>query len=43
MHTQYNTQRNIIHSWIEENIAICDNMDGHWDYYAKQNKSKKDK
>lgn len=24
------------------NLAICNNMDGHWEYYTKWNKSKTD-
>lgn len=42
-YTHNTAQRNIIHSWREENLAICDNMDGHWDDCAKRNKSGKER
>ena len=35
------TQWNIIQPW-ERSLAIYDNMDGPWGYYAKWNKSEKD-
>lgn len=28
---------------LELNLAICDNMDGHWGYHAKWNKLDREK
>ena len=43
-HTHTHTHTGILFSHKREgNLAICDNMDRTWGYYAKQNKTNKDK
>ena len=37
------THSGTVFSYAKENIAICDNMDGLWGHYAKQNQSDKDR